>query len=82
MPQGGQGILQPFVFLCSPGKLGRGIADRLNLLGDLPSSLDGRAQLIFLKSKTVDDPNAEQYRPKLIEIAPGHFVAEYDEPII
>jgi hypothetical protein len=26
----------------------------------------------------IDDPNAEQYRPALIEVAPGHLVAEHD----
>jgi peptide/nickel transport system ATP-binding protein len=46
--------------------------------GDLPSPLDSRAQLAFLKSKRVDDPQAVQYRPKLIEVSPGHFVAEFD----
>jgi len=54
---------------------------RVKLLGDLPSPLDARAHLTFLKSKMIDDPNAEQYRPKLIEVAPGHFVAEHDAPI-
>jgi oligopeptide/dipeptide ABC transporter ATP-binding protein len=49
-----------------------------NLMGDLPSPLDSRAQLSFLKSKAIDDPDAEQYRPQLIEVAPGHFVAEHD----
>jgi oligopeptide/dipeptide ABC transporter ATP-binding protein len=49
-----------------------------SLLGDLPSPLDSRAQLSFLKSKMIDDPDAEQYRPKLIEVATGHFVAEHD----
>jgi oligopeptide/dipeptide ABC transporter ATP-binding protein len=49
-----------------------------NLIGDLPSPLDSRAQLSFLKSKAIDDPDAEQYRPQLIEVAPGHFVAEHD----
>ena len=48
------------------------------LSGDLPSPLDSRAQLSFLKSKLIDDPNTEQYRPLLIEVAPGHFVAEHD----
>ncbi len=48
------------------------------LLQDLPSPLDSRAQLTFLKSKMIDDPDAEQYRPKLLEVAPGHFVAEHD----
>ena len=46
--------------------------------GELPSPLDTRSQLIFLKSKMIDDPGAEQYRPQLLEVAPGHFVAEHD----
>ena len=44
------------------------------LTGDLPSPLDPRAQLTFLKSR-LETPD---YRPKLEEIAPGHFVAEHD----
>ena len=48
------------------------------LTGDLPSPLDRRAQLTFLKSRLIDDPEAEQYRPKLVEVAPGHLVAEHD----
>jgi oligopeptide/dipeptide ABC transporter ATP-binding protein len=48
------------------------------LAGDLPSPLDSRAQLSFLKSRMIDDPDAEQYRPKLIEVATGHYVAEHD----
>jgi len=51
---------------------------RAKLTGDLPSPLDPRASLTFLKSKLVDDPEAEQYVPRLIEVAPGHFVAEHD----
>src|SRR6185312_6670708 len=51
---------------------------RVKLSGDLPSPLDTRAQLTFLKSKMIDDPDAEQYIPKLIEVTPGHFVAEHD----
>jgi len=50
----------------------------VTLASDLPSPLDSRAQLSFLKSKMIDDPDAEQYRPKLIEVATGHFVAEHD----
>jgi oligopeptide/dipeptide ABC transporter ATP-binding protein len=50
----------------------------VTLAGDLPSPLDSRAQLMFLKSKMIDDPDAEQYRPKLIEVSTGHFVAEHD----
>ncbi|WP_421785283.1 dipeptide ABC transporter ATP-binding protein [Hyphobacterium sp.] len=52
--------------------------ERLKLEGDLPSPMDPRAQLRFLKSKVIDDPDAEQYRPALIEVEPGHFVAEHD----
>ncbi len=51
---------------------------RVKLSGDLPSPLDTRAQLNFMKSKLVDDADAEQYRPQLIEVAPGHLVAEHD----
>jgi hypothetical protein len=45
---------------------------------DLPSPLDSRSQLTFLKSRLIDDPDAVQYRPKLLEVAPGHYVAEHD----
>lgn len=51
---------------------------RIKLQGDLPSPLDSRAALRFLKSKLIDDPEAEQYRPSLEEITPGHWVAEHD----
>jgi len=51
---------------------------RVLLTGDLPSPLDPRAQLNFLKSKRIDDADAPQYRPKLIEETPGHQVAEHD----
>jgi len=51
---------------------------RAKLQGDLPSPLDTRASLTFLKSKLVDDPDAEQYVPMLIEVERGHFVAEHD----
>lgn len=44
------------------------------LTGDLPSPLDPRAQLTFLKSR-LSQPD---YRPRLQEVAPGHFVAEHD----
>ena len=44
------------------------------LTGDLPSPLDPRAQLTFLKSR-LDEPG---YRPKLEQVVPGHFVAEHD----
>ena len=48
------------------------------LTGELPSPLDTRSALMFLKSKRIDDPDTEQYVPKLIEVEPGHFVAEHD----
>jgi oligopeptide transport system ATP-binding protein len=48
------------------------------LTGDLPSPLESRAGLAFLKSRLSDDPHAEQYRPSLIEVSPGHLVAEHD----
>ncbi|HEY2070605.1 MAG TPA: dipeptide ABC transporter ATP-binding protein [Rhizomicrobium sp.] len=51
---------------------------RVLLPADLPSPLDTRVQLSFLKSKLIDDPDAEQYRPQLIEVSTGHFVAEHD----
>ena len=51
---------------------------RRRLTGELPSPLDTRSSLTFLKSKRIDDPDAEQYVPKLIEVTPGHFVAEHD----
>jgi oligopeptide/dipeptide ABC transporter ATP-binding protein len=55
---------------------------RVRLTGELPSPLDTRAGLIFMKSKQIDDPDAEQYRPALIEVAPGHLVAEHDPGFI
>ena len=58
-------------------KLERAKARRL-LPPELPSPLDTRSALMFLKSKRIDDPDAEQYRPKLVEVAPGHYVAEHD----
>ena len=51
---------------------------RIRMAGDLPSPLDSRAGLRFLKSKLVDHPDVEQYRPRLLEVAPGHWVAEHD----
>ncbi len=52
--------------------------ERMRLKGDLPSPMDTRAGLRFLKSKIVDDADAPQYRPKLIEVSPSHYVAEHD----
>jgi oligopeptide/dipeptide ABC transporter ATP-binding protein len=47
---------------------------RILLTGDPPSPLDQKAQLRFLKSRLGE----EGYRPRLLEAAPGHFVAEHD----
>ncbi len=49
---------------------------RIKLQGDLPSPLDPKASLRFLKSKLTD--SAPFYRPGLIQVAPGHWVAEHD----
>jgi oligopeptide/dipeptide ABC transporter ATP-binding protein len=51
---------------------------RVPLPSELPSPLDTRSALTFLRSKRIDDPDAEQYVPKLMEVAPGHLVAEHD----
>jgi oligopeptide/dipeptide ABC transporter ATP-binding protein len=51
---------------------------RTLLIGEVRSPLDTRASLAFMKSRMIDDPDAEQYRPQLLEIVPGHFVAEFD----
>lgn len=50
---------------------------RMRLEGDLPSPMDPRAQLRFMKSKLVEG-DGPQYRPQLMEVAPGHWVAEHD----
>ncbi len=51
---------------------------RVVLDGDLPSPLDSRAPLHFLGSKVINDADAVQYKPQLIEVTPDHFVAEHD----
>ncbi len=52
--------------------------EKLRLTGDLPSPMDSRAALRFLKSRVIDDPDADQYQPQLVAIGPGHWVAEHD----
>ena len=52
--------------------------DRVKLKGDLPSPLDRRSPLRFMKSVIIDDADADQYNPQLIEVMPGHLVAEHD----
>jgi peptide/nickel transport system ATP-binding protein len=50
---------------------------RLRLRGELPSPMDPEAALRFMPSKL--KAGIADYVPKLIEEAPGHFVAEHDE---
>jgi oligopeptide/dipeptide ABC transporter ATP-binding protein len=49
---------------------------RIKLQGDLPSPLDPKASLRFIKSKLTE--SAPYYRPALVEVSPGHWVAEHD----
>ena len=51
---------------------------RVGLTGEPPSPLDPQAALRFLPSKRSADPAAPVYVPKMIEVAPGHRVAEFD----
>jgi peptide/nickel transport system ATP-binding protein len=51
---------------------------RVPLPTELPSPLDTRAPLTFMRSKRINNPDAVQYVPELIEVVPGHFVAEHD----
>ena len=53
--------------------------EKLKLTGYLPSPLDSRAALRFLKSRVIDNPEAEQYQAQLVPIGPGHWVAEHDQ---
>jgi len=53
---------------------------RVPLLAELPSPIDTRAALTYLASKRIDDPDAVQYVPRLLEVGPGHLVAEHDPP--
>ena len=51
---------------------------RVRLEGEPPSPLDPRSALRFLPSQLSADPAAEVYIPKLQEVAPGHWVSEFD----
>jgi len=51
---------------------------RVRLEGEPPSPLDPRSALRFLPSKLSDDRSAPVYAPKLQEVAPGHWVSEFD----
>jgi peptide/nickel transport system ATP-binding protein len=60
----------------SPDPVAERLRARVKLVGDLPSPLDPRASLRFMKSRLTD--SAPYYRPQLLEVAPGHWVAEHD----
>ena len=53
---------------------------RVKLAGEPPSPMDPRAALRFLPSRLPADPKAAIQPPELREVAPGHFVAEFDPP--
>jgi oligopeptide/dipeptide ABC transporter ATP-binding protein len=53
---------------------------RVKLSGEPPSPMDPRAALRFLPSRLPPDPEAPFAPPELREIAPGHWVAEFDPP--
>ena len=50
----------------------------MRLEGEPPSPLDPLAGLRFLPSRLPVDSLAEVYTPALIEVGPGHRVAEHD----
>jgi oligopeptide/dipeptide ABC transporter ATP-binding protein len=52
---------------------------RVKLAGEPPSPLDPRSAFRFLPSRAPADANAPFALPELKEIAPGHFVAEFEE---
>ncbi|MEO6340637.1 MAG: dipeptide ABC transporter ATP-binding protein [Caulobacteraceae bacterium] len=51
---------------------------RVKIAGEPPSPLDPLAGLRFLPSRLPASAGDDVYRPKLIEVAPGHRVAEFD----
>jgi oligopeptide/dipeptide ABC transporter ATP-binding protein len=53
---------------------------RVKLSGEPPSPMDPRAVLRFAPSRLPADPSAPFDAPQLREVAPGHFVAEFDPP--
>ena len=54
---------------------------RVSLDGEPPSPLDPRASLRFLPSRSFGAASdAAVYVPKLLEVAPGHLVSEFDQP--
>ncbi|MEO0991965.1 MAG: ABC transporter ATP-binding protein, partial [Pseudomonadota bacterium] len=49
---------------------------RIRIPGELPSPMDPRAALRFMPSKL--DAGNMYYEPALMDVAPGHLVAEHD----
>ena len=49
---------------------------RISSAGELPSALDPEAGLRFLRTRI--RAGETDYVPRLVEVAPGHFVAEHD----
>ena len=50
-------------------------------IADGDGDLEGKVEMSsvrFLKSKVIDDPEAEQYQAKLVRVGPDHWVAEHD----
>lgn len=58
------------------------VAERQKLdesrLIDLPAILDGRGAVATSRSVNDDDAQTDYFRPRLHEVAPGHFVAEHE----
>ncbi|MDE2466612.1 MAG: ABC transporter ATP-binding protein [Alphaproteobacteria bacterium] len=58
------------------------VAERQKLdesrLIDLPAILDGRGAAATSRSVNDDDAQTDYFRPRLHEVAPGHFVAEHE----
>ncbi len=53
---------------------------RVKLAGEPPSPMDPRAAFRFAPSRLPVDPSAPVLPPALVEVAPGHLVAEFDPP--
>ena len=51
---------------------------RVKLEGEAPSPLDPKSAFRFLPSRAPTDPSAAIHLPQLQEVAPGHFVAEFE----
>ncbi len=50
----------------------------VHLVDDVPSPLDTRSAMRFLKSRMIDNPTADQYRPVMLKAGDDHAYAEFD----